>query len=91
MHAIRTGTGWVVGGGIALDRLKELTGLALPTAGPEPINHLSAWVAKQLAEPIRGGEVVQRAGVRVVVRKVRRQKVLEAQVQAWDANGPAVH
>lgn len=85
MHAVRSGPGWVVGGGLAPERLKELSGLALPPVeSPEPIHHVSDWVTAQTGGTVRGGEVVIKDGVRVVVRKVRRQKVLEAQVQRWE-------
>jgi hypothetical protein len=46
---------------------------------------LSSWVVGHLGRPISGGEVVERRGVRVVVRKVRRKQVLEAQVSANSA------
>jgi putative hemolysin len=80
-HVAPSGYAWVVGGGIGLARLKELTGIDLtadlPAAGAR---NLSDWVAGHLGGPIHGGEVIERGEVRVVVRKVRRQKVLEAQV-----------
>lgn len=80
-HAARAGRGWVVGGGIALDKVQQLTGVAWPPApGDTAVKHLSEWVSRHLAAPVRGGEVVERGAVRVVVRKVRRQNVLEAQV-----------
>lgn len=85
MHAVRSGPGWVVGGGLAPERLKELSGLSLPPVeSPEPIHHISDWITAQTGGTVHGGEVVERDGIRVVVRKVRRQKVLEAQVQRWD-------
>ena len=71
----------MVGGGIAPDRLREETGVELPAPPGEPVRHLSEWVSRRLARPPRGGEVVEADGARVVVRKVRRQKVLEAQVE----------
>lgn len=81
-HAARTGAGWVAGGGIGPDRLREATGLALPPgAGGTPARTLSEWVVGHLGRGVEGGEVVERDGVRVVVRKVRRKAVLEAQVQ----------
>jgi putative hemolysin len=80
-HAVRSGAAWVVGGGVSLAQLKELTGIDLtpdlPRAG---VRHLSGWVTGQLGRPPRGGDVLQRAGLRIQVRKVRRQQVLEAQV-----------
>ena len=83
-HAARAGRGWVVGGGISLDRLKQTTGLDLPAAaGDTPAKHLSEWVSRQVGGPLAGGEVVERGGVRVLVRKVRRQNVLEAQVSCF--------
>lgn len=81
-HAVASGRGWVVGGGIALDKLRQTTGIELPpTEGGEPVHHLSDWVSRRWAEKIRGGEVVVDGAIRVVVRKVRRHKVLEAQIE----------
>ncbi len=80
-HAQPTGAGWVVGGGISLERFKEVTGvdlgIDLPPAGAR---HLADWVVGHLGRPARGGDVLQRCGLRILVRKVRRQMVLEAQV-----------
>jgi putative hemolysin len=81
VHATRSGSGWVAGGGISLTRLREVTGLDLaadPPAGGAPT--LSSWVTGHLGRPVRGGESLERTGVRLVVRKVRRQHVLEAQL-----------
>ncbi|MCU0703170.1 MAG: hemolysin family protein [Fimbriiglobus sp.] len=81
VHISRSGRGWVVGGGISPDRLKQLTEIELPVAEADTApRHLSEWVSRQFTEPLRGGEVVTRGPLRVVVRKVRRQNVLEAQV-----------
>ncbi len=82
VHAVRSGSGWVVGGGIGLARLAELTGIDLTHDMPaEGARNLSTWVAGHLGGPIEGGEALERGGVHVVVRKVRRQQVLEAQVR----------
>jgi putative hemolysin len=81
MHVVRTGVGWVVGGGIALDKLRDTTGIDLTQDMPGgEVRHLSDWVTGHLGHPVAGGESIRRNGVRVVVRKVRRQKVLEAQL-----------
>jgi len=42
-------------------------------------------VESQGPRPLRVGEVIEKNGVRVVVRKVRRNKVLEAQVEKLPA------
>lgn len=78
VHVIRSGPGWVVGGGVSLGRIKELTGIELP-AGAD-MHNFSGWIIDQLGAPPEGGEVVKTAGCRVLVRKIRRQRVLEAAV-----------
>lgn len=80
-HIVPSGAGWVVGGGISLAHLRELTGIDLTKDPPpkEAIN-LNAWVIGHLGHAVRGGEIVERNEIRVVVRKIRRKQVLEAQV-----------
>jgi putative hemolysin len=80
-HVTPSGRAWVVGGGISLQRLKDVTGIDLACdPSPNGATTLSNWVSGHLGRPIRGGDELTRGGVRVVVRKIRRQKVLEAQV-----------
>lgn len=84
LHAVKSGSGWVVGGGINLQRLKEQTGLDLVNpAGSTEIHNLNGWVIERLKHTPTGGEVVIENGVRVLVRKVRRQRVLEAQLSEY--------
>ena len=90
VHAVPSGWAWVVGGGLALPRLKELTGIDLaadpPAQAPEGgVRNVSDWIIGHLPGPLRGGDIIERGGLRVVVRKIRRQKVLEAQVGRTDA------
>lgn len=80
-HIVASGSDWVVGGGVTLDRLKGTTGIDLTSDSPSsPPRTLSDWVASHLEREVRGGDVLERASVRVVVRKVRRAKVQEAQI-----------
>lgn len=80
-HAVPSGRAWVVGGGITLTRLRELTGIDL-AEGPLPVaaRNLSDWIEGRLPEGIRGGDELVHNGVRVLVRKIRRKKVLETQL-----------
>ena len=90
IHAMPSGWAWVVGGGLPLARLKEIADVdltadlaaAAPAGG---VRNLSDWIVGHLDKPVHGGDIIQRGGVRVVVRKVRRQKVLEAQVGKAEA------
>jgi putative hemolysin len=80
-HCTPSGKSWVVGGGISLARLKELTGLDLTSDLPPPgATTLSDWFAGHLNRPPRGGDEINRRGIRAVLRKIRRNKVMEAQV-----------
>jgi putative hemolysin len=97
VHAVPSGRAWVVGGGLALARLNELTGIDLAADPPckapkDGVRNVSEWVIGHLQGPVRGGDIIERdGGLRVVVRKVRRQKVLEAQVGRADATTAERH
>lgn len=80
-YAVASGNAWVVGGGASLARLKEAAGIDLTGDLPAgSIRNLNEWVVGHLGRPVFGGEVIERGGIRIVVRKVRRDAVQEAQV-----------
>ncbi|WP_339906975.1 hemolysin family protein [Symmachiella dynata] len=86
-HVVPTGSGWVVGGGITLIHLEELTKIDLANDLPQQgARSLNEWIIGHLGRAVQGGETLARGQVRVVVRKVRRQKVLEAQIEISTAN-----
>jgi len=89
-HVVGSGSGWVVGGGTSLARLNEATGIDLtgdlPASGTRNVND---WVIGHLGRPVLGGDEIERGGIRVLVRKVRRHTVQEAQVSREPA--PRVH
>lgn len=80
-HITAAGKGWIVGGNVSLEHLFHVTGVRItadsPKEGKETLAH---WVARQLGGPVAGGEILERQGLRILVRKVRRQLVLEAQL-----------
>jgi putative hemolysin len=80
-HAMPSGPAWVVGGAMTIEKLSETTtfdlGQDLPASGAKTIND---WIKGHLGRGVEGGEVLERGSYRVVVRKVRRGMVLEAQV-----------
>jgi len=90
-HAVAAGKGWIVGGALGLEALRERTGIDLvsepcgergprETASGSKTPTVSEWIASRLETPIRGGEVLELPTVRVAVRKCRRHKVMEAYV-----------
>jgi putative hemolysin len=92
-HVTRSGEAWSAGGGVAWKRLRELSGIDLTADAPAAgIRNVNDWVVGHLGRPVQGGESLERPGVRLVVRKVRRQKVQEAQVQRCGSNTePRIH
>ncbi|MBN1893900.1 HlyC/CorC family transporter [bacterium] len=80
-HIVRSGDGWVIGGGAALEKIRETTGIGLPLEpGSPPSNLLTEWVVKRLGRDVEGGDYLEENSLRVVVRKIRRGQVLEAQL-----------
>jgi putative hemolysin len=79
-HLAPSGDGWIVGGNVTLERLRDVAGIELPVEGEHHIHNVSEWVAEQLEHPAHGGEILHAGAVRVVVRKVRRNHVQEALV-----------
>jgi putative hemolysin len=82
-HCVKAGAGWVVGGGVTPAKLRDVTGIELGGDLPkEGARNLDAWVAGHLGRAVKPGDTLERGNVRVAVRKVRRQLLLEAQVHA---------
>jgi putative hemolysin len=89
-HVVRSGRSWVVGGGVPLDRLKSATGVDLASDLPAGgARTLGDWVGGHMGRGVVGGDVVERAAVRVVVRKIRRKKVQEAYLSLSGEESPA--
>jgi len=91
-HVVRAGRAWVIGGGLSLEQLHAQTGIDLavdpppqpPTEGQAFPRTVSEWLSGHLQRGPRGSDVLQRSGLRILVRKVRRQKVLEVQIVRED-------
>ncbi len=81
VHVMKAGNGWVVGGGLSPLRFRDLTSreMLAKEAGPE-IHNLSAWITDRIGRVPTGGEEIKYENLRIVVRKVRRQRVLEASI-----------
>jgi putative hemolysin len=75
IHIIRSGSGWLVGGGASLQRIVDLTRIDLPG---ERNQTLSAWLIERIGDHPSGSEIIREQGHRLIVRKVRRKRVLEA-------------
>jgi len=82
-HIVPSGAGWVIGGGASLSQLKEVTGIEVVSDSVDPdTRNLTDWLASRMGRQPKGGEMIDLDNVRIVIRKVRRQKVLEAQINS---------
>jgi putative hemolysin len=85
-HVAEVGVGWVMGGGVTLERIEQITGIRLDRDRlPGGTRTLHDWITVHLERAPRGGDIVRAQGLRVLVRKLRRGRVLEAQVSRDEA------
>lgn len=94
-HLVPAGKGWILGGGLTLEELKNRIGVDLingesaphfeesQNAGEDedaddPPETVNDWLLANLEGPVEGGEAVELGGMRIMVRKIRRNRVMEA-------------
>lgn len=79
------GNGWVMGGGVPLDKVATVTGVEI-TRLKQPelpgVNTLAQWCRYVKKGDLKGAEAFEQGGLIVTIRKFRRQQVLEAFVEA---------
>ncbi|MBL8840815.1 MAG: HlyC/CorC family transporter [Planctomycetes bacterium] len=81
-HLLPTGDGFIAGGGVAYENLRQKSGLPLPppgepVAGDRPLQ-FADWLQQRLGRAPRGGETIELDGVVILVRKLRRKRLAEA-------------
>jgi putative hemolysin len=80
-HLAFSGSGWVAGGGVTIDRLEHASGVRFDRAPlPQEVRTVNDFIKHTLGRPVRGGDIIRTSGLRFLVRKVRRQQVMETQI-----------
>ncbi len=81
-HMTQAGRQWVAGGGVTVGKVRQA--LARPLFAQEAPGEtvLADWIASQHKETIKGGDVFVMDKVKFLVKKVRRHKILETQLEA---------
>lgn len=74
-HALSGGT-WLFGGGVTMDEVAESLGGALPAGTRSFADYLEA----ELGDSPKGGQMLERGGASILVKRVRRGRVFEASV-----------
>jgi putative hemolysin len=80
-HIHPCGSGWIIGGGVPMNIVAATAGLDWSdkfSSGRIPT--LAEWCAQQAGSALKGGEAIEADNLRVLPRKFRRKKVLEATV-----------
>lgn len=80
------GHGWIMGGGVSLDRIAQVTGINIKRQKePAPLlNTLAQWCRFVRTGDLRGAETFDEGGLTVTPRKFRRKEVLEAFIAVSD-------
>jgi putative hemolysin len=72
---------WIMGGGVPMSTVASTVGIAWQgTVGGGRVPTLAEWCAQQAGPALKGGENIEADNLRVLPRKFRRKKVLEATV-----------
>ncbi len=74
------GDGWIMGGGVPATTVASTTGLDWSAKFTDRIPTLAEWCEQTLGRAPRTGETIESDNLRVVIRKLRRKKLLEAVV-----------
>lgn len=80
-HLTRAGEGWIAGGFVSLNQIRDTTGIDLRAVSDKPVYTLSDWIVERLDHPPRGGDEICENSYRVVVRKPRHTLVQEAYLE----------
>lgn len=86
-HLNKAGDGWIAGGFVSLNQLRDVAGIDLETIGDKPLYTLNDWVVESLGRPPQGGESLQSKECNIIVRKTRNVMVQEAYLVRRDATG----
>lgn len=92
-HMHPGGQGWIVGGGVFMVVIAETLGIEAPA--DSQVNRaltLAEWSKQHAPAGFKGGDAFESDGLRVVARRFRRQRLMEAVVSVAgrpDRSGPA--
>ncbi len=81
------GEGWIAGGFITLSRLRDAAGINLEPGGEKPVLMLNDWIIERLGRPARGGDEIDVASWKILIRKTRRSLVQEVYLSRLES-GP---
>jgi putative hemolysin len=84
-------TGWIMGGGVPMTIVASTAGLDWSARFTGRVPTLAEWCMQILGKPLAGGETIESDNLRVIPRKFRRKKVLEATVSVIPPKEPPLN
>jgi putative hemolysin len=84
-HLNKAGDGWIAGGFVSLNQIRDVAGIDIQAIGDKPLYTLNDWVVESLGRPPKGGDVIQSDCCHIIVRKTRNVMVQEAYLSAKQA------
>lgn len=75
---VPSGQRWLVGGGATLGQLRDVLGSPPALGSVDPALTFAEWLRAQTTRELKGGDVVRADGLRVLVRKIHRKRVMDA-------------
>jgi len=82
-HVHPCGEGWIMGGGVPIGIVAATIGIPWPSEQEGGrVETLAEWSSKHAPPGFKGGEAFERDGLRIVARKFRRKRLMEATVSA---------
>lgn len=83
------GSAWIMGGGVPMTMVATTVGLNWSDKFREArVPSLAEWVTQKVPSGLKGGDVIEKDGLRVVPRKFRRRRLSEAMVGVAGAEAP---
>jgi putative hemolysin len=90
VHVHPCGPAWIMGGGVPMTTVAATVGLNWSGKfGDARVPPLAEWAVRDAPPGLKGGDVIEKEGLRVVPRKFRRKKLSEAMVSVIGAGGPS--
>jgi putative hemolysin len=74
------GSSWLMGGGVSMTTVASTLGVTFMPDHPHKVPTLSEWCIAKSGGSLVGGDVMEKDGILVVFRKLRRKRLVEAVV-----------
>jgi putative hemolysin len=73
-----SGKGWIVGGGATLGQLRDASAGRPRLASADAALTLAEWLQTLTTAHLKGGDVITAGGLRILIRKIHRKRVMDA-------------